>query len=267
MPLPGGLWEEGRRERAYAFRAFDGHWELAMDEALARADSVPAAITAVLAQSLAHIGGRPATAKRVAALCVPDRRYLMRRLQAALAEEPLWHTARCDACQAPFDYPLRLSSLPVSEAGEGYPHAEVEQDGGRWLLRLPTGADQEAVVGIDALPEARKVLLQRLMVDGPREALPERIDDETWQRVETALEAVAPQLIEQVQARCPECGAENVVTPEPYPLLQRRFDGLLREIHRIAGFYHWPEPAILDLPRRRRRQYLRLIDEAQGLQQ
>ncbi len=264
--LPGGLWESGQRQRQARFRTVDGLVELELAEAVAAAANVPDAVTRLLAVALERLGDGPPTPERVASLCVADRKQLMRLLDARLGGEARWHSARCRKCDAPFDFPLRLSSLPVGEAGEGYPFARVCHAQAEWILRLPNGADQAAVADIEALPRARAVLLGRILVEGSPDSVPQTIEDEAfWSRIETALEAVAPALIERVRATCPECGAENVIEPEPYPLLRRDGSRLLLDVHRLAGYYHWSETEILALPRHRRQRYLDLIDAARGM--
>jgi len=265
--LPGGLWESGQRQRRARFRTVDGQVELELAEAVSAAANVPDAVTRLLAAALEKLGDDRPTPERVANLCVADRKQLMRLLDARLGGEARWHSARCRQCEAPFDFPLRLSTLPVGEAGEGYPFARVCHEQTEWTLRLPNGADQLAVADIDALPRARAVLFRRILIEGPVDAMPDTIEDKAfWARIETALDAVAPALIERVRATCPECGADNVIEPDPYPLLRRDGSRLLLDVHRIASHYHWSEAAILALPRGRRQRYLDLIDAARGMQ-
>jgi hypothetical protein len=137
----------------------------------------------------------------------------------------------------------------------------VERDGRLLSFRLPTGADLEEVARI-ADENLRPWLLRRLALEP--EQLGE-IDEALWAEADAALEAVAPGVINQVQAECPECGASNSVDLDPYRVLARRSDDLLRQVHRIATHYHWSEAEILAMPRMRRQRYLDLIDRARGM--
>jgi hypothetical protein len=128
-------------------------------------------------------------------------------------------------------------------------------------FRLPTGADQEEVARI-ADENVRPWLLRRLTLEP--EQLGE-IDEALLAEADAALEAVAPVIINQVQAECPECGATNSVDLDPYRVLARRSDDLLRQVHQIATHYHWSEAEILAMPRMRRQRYLDLIDRARGM--
>jgi hypothetical protein len=264
MPLPGGLVEHGERRRDYRFRPLSGALELALAEAGDAAPSMPHAVTQALALALDGLAGAPATPERVAALCVADRQYLMRELDAHLGSGPGWQQGACAGCGARFDFPLDPAALPVQEAGPGFPEAQVELGGQAWRFRLPTGADQERLAARSDLPEAEAMAwLMRRLACAP---LPADADDAgAMQAVESALEEVSPAIVLRVQAQCPDCGQASEVELDPYRALERPADDLLLEVHRIAWHYHWPEDQILALPQARRRRYLQLIDRARGM--
>lgn len=264
MQLPGGLVEGGARRRGWAFRPVSGEFELALAEVAEQRASTPRAVTRALALALDHLGGEAATEARTAALCVADRQFLMRELDRHLGFDGGWFHADCGGCGARFDFRINYADLPVTEAGEGFPLAEVEVGGRRLRFRLPTGADQEALVG---LPESQapRWLLGRIAESAEQPAGIESLGADAIAAVEAALEAVSPGVVVQVGARCPECGAANAVDLDPYRALARRSDGLLDEVHRIAIHYHWSEAEILALPYGRRQRYLRLIDRARGM--
>lgn len=261
MLLPGGLVENGTRRRDWAFRPLSGALELALAEANERAASTPAAVTSALALALDRLGDEAATPPRVADLCVADRQFLMRELDRHLGHEGGWFQAECGQCGARFDFRIDYADLPVQEAGEGYPQAQVDMDGRQLRFRLPTGADQERLA---ALPEtdARHWLLRQLA--GEPEALGTPKQD-LIAAAEAALEAVSPGIVLRVQTACPECGTANEIELDPYRALARSSDSLLREVHQIATHYHWSEADILNLPRPRRQRYLQMIDRARGM--
>lgn len=270
-PLPGGLVEHGQRRRDWAFHPLTGALELALAEAADDAQDTPGAVTAVLSQALARLAGEPPRPHRVAALCLADRQFLMRQLAQHLDEDPgaptpQWLSSRCPACGAHFDFALDLAALPVTEAGPGYPWAELAgEDGVTRRFRLPVGADlSELARQPDDTVEAW--LLQRLAESPDTLPLGEPAQIGAWAaRVEAALDAIAPALVLQVQAACPECGTAHAVDLDPYGALRHRPDTLLLQVHRLAWHYHWSEAEILALPRPRRLRYLQLIDQARGL--
>ncbi|ADW19401.1 hypothetical protein Despr_3274 [Desulfobulbus propionicus DSM 2032] len=261
MQLPGGLIEGGKRQRQYRFQPVSGSLELALTETAALAASTPEAVTRILALALRELGGQPMSEERAASLCVADRQFLMRELERYLGFSGGWFHADCTACAARFDFHLDYAELPVQEAGAGYPWATVEHQGRTLRFRLPTGRDQE---GLTRIPDdrARGWLLQRLACDP---APLDEVDGSLVDSVEAALERVAPAVVVQVQACCPECGANTAVDLDPYRVVRRQSDNLLAQVHRIALHYHWSEAEILGLPHSRRQRYLEMIDHSRGM--
>ena len=276
MLLPGGVWRGGGRRRDFAFKPLTGEVELAMAEQPAPESNVPAWVTGVLAAALEQVGGEPADRDLVRSLRVGDRQFLARQLAAHLGRDTVWLTADCGHCGEDFDFRLQQSALPAKEvggAGPEEPRAEVETPLGACRLRPPTGADQEAVAGLDDDAEALRTLVRRCLLSVAGEPVGERteeaeglaLEDGDLEAIERALEAVSPEVTLTVRARCPECGGENDVWVDPYLGLRGRGDELFAEIHSLAAGYGWSEDEILRLPRRRRRIYLELMDRARGM--
>lgn len=268
--LPGGLVEGGARTRAYAFRPLDGVVELALGEAVVGAPSLPVAVTRALCATLATLGGAPASAGRVDALCVADRQFLMRELQCLCGASTRWLVATCVACGERFDLELDLRALPVTPAPSSFPQASGTYEGLAWHARLPTGVDQawlaraEAPDGDDEdIASLESRLLQRLWLDGtdPRLRAAPSLPG-LRETVEAALDAVAPGVVTTLSAPCPLCGQVNAVATDPYERLGTGLDDLLHQVHTLASHYHWSEADILGLPRSRRHAYLALLDTA-----
>lgn len=263
MRLPGGLVEDGVRRRDWVFRPLSGALELALAEVAQDSASTPQAVTRALCLALDQLAGAPPSASRVADLCVADRQFLMCQLDGHLGNAGGWFDADCARCGERFDYYLDCAALPVREAGDGYPHAQVDLDGRRLRFRLPTGADQEMIAALSE-GQARDCLLRQLASEPDAANV---ADAATIAAIDAALEAVAPAIVLGLAAACPECGAANVVELDPYRALARRSDDLLHEVHDIALCYHWREADILDLPRARRLRYLQMIADQRGLAQ
>lgn len=257
MLLPGGIVRDGERRRDFAFRAVDGALEVALAEA-ALETNVPRAVTSALAAALADVGGVPATDGVVRNLAVGDRQFLMRQLSAHIGRNLVWLTAACGACDESFDFQVSQAELPVKEAGDGFPFAAA----GRLRVRVPTGADQEAITDIADDARAFRALFARCRVEGP-----ENPADDEIAAAEAALEAASPEVTLAALVRCPACDASNQIYVDPYLGIRSTSDELFEEIHRIAASYHWGEAEILALPRARRQLYLRLIDRSRGLVQ
>jgi len=260
MQLPGGVWRDGALHRDFAFRPLNGEVELAIAESGA-VQNPPAGVTAVLAAALAGVGGQPATPQVVRALAVGDRQFLVRQLAARLDRDGVWLTSSCASCAAAFDVYAQQSALPVKDAAEGYPFTTVTTSHGTYRLRVPNGADQEAIAGLDG-EEAVSELLKRCIVDG---SAPDEPTEEEIFAIDAALEAVAPEVGLGLLAVCPDCGTEQEVAVDPYLCLTQVGSELFAEIHTLASFYHWSEAESLALPVHRRRLYLRLIDRGRGM--
>jgi hypothetical protein len=136
----------------------------------------------------------------------------------------------------------------------------VETAQSRLRLRVPTGADQEAVADLPD-DEAVRVLFERCLLAGAAE------EDDDFAAAEEAIEEMAPEVALAALAACPACRASNEIVIDPYLVLATQAEDLFVEVHRLASSYHWSEAEILALPRARRQLYLRLIDQARGLVQ
>ncbi len=82
-------------------------------------------------------------------------------------------------------------------------------------------------------------------------------------RIERALDALAPPLSGELAGVCPLCGGSVELWFEPvdYVLAELRdaSASLYDHVHELALAYHWSEPAILELDRRRRHGYVELV--------
>jgi hypothetical protein len=259
--LPGGLCIDGALRRDYRFKPLCGTLELSLAEAPAQDGCTADKVTAMLSCALATLTGREPDTLLVATLVVGDRQFLMRQLSALLDDSPRWLTASCIACDTLFDLSYRPSTLPVKRAGEGFPAISVQIGDQCYRLRLPTGADQAGLDRGKSPDEQQRELLARLLQPAPDVSTLSRQDIE---KLDLALEAMAPEVALQVLTACPHCQAENTIGLDPYQNLDCSADALLSEVHRLASTYHWSQRDILELPRRRRHHYLQLIDGNRG---
>lgn len=158
---------------------------------------------------------------------------------------------RCGVCDEAYEFTVVLSELMQSQDAErpepaGADGAWPLPDGGR--LRAPRLGDIDAA----SSPAA---LLERLTVAGAV------IDAET---AGTLLEKVAPVLVLDLSASCPECGTDTVVRFDIGRYLVARLAAerpfLLREAHLIASKYGWSHDEIMGLPRDERRAYAGYIE-------
>jgi len=267
--LPGGLLSGGVLDRSFRFKPVTGALELTLEESAWSAPNHPARVTAVLCAALDSLGnGDAASVDRVRDLSVGDRQFLMRRLASHIDDRRFWLTVHCAACREKFDVPVRHSELPVKPAGEEYPQAVVATGLGRLRVRVPTGADQEAIAATGDDDRALQVLLRRITAaeNGASDVDVSRLSREEVATIEARVEAMAPEVASHLFTTCPYCDRENRVPVSPYACLERPVGDLFAEVHRLAFWYHWSEREILELPRSRRQVYLHLIDRSRGMQ-
>jgi hypothetical protein len=265
LTLPGGTLVGGTLVREAAFRPFTGR----LEDELAELDdapglSRPARVSAFLAAALARIGREPATRERVAGLGFTDRQFLMLAFALEHGEDQQWRHLLCARCGERFDVGFRLSALPVTPAGEGYPSATIAAAQAKLAVRVPTGADEEEVALLEPAAARRALALACVLsIDGlpPAPAALERLSDADIDVIDAALDALSPQLCTTLATACTQCGAAQTLELDPYASALPEATHLYRDVHALALRYHWSEPDILALPRARRRLYLDLIDE------
>jgi hypothetical protein len=254
MLLPGGLCLENERAREVTFRPLTGEVEMAV--ASVEAESYPALVTAVIAAAVEAIGGVSVDASVARSLSVGDRRAVIAELACRMGSRTRWVSSSCQTCQARFDVCIDRRALPVQPAGDDYPVTQVETRAGAVTVRVPTGADQEAIAGADD-HDAFVLLLRRCLTG---DVGVDTLDEEDLAAVENAIEVMTPQTTETVATRCPECGQPNEVTL-PGDVDTCGDDRIFEDVHRLAGAYGWSEEAIVRLPLARRRRYLGLLDQ------
>ncbi len=258
--LPGGLVTEGGRLLTRALlRPLSGQEE----QWLADAANAPSAIrvTRLLTSCLVSLDGEPVTMDTVRKLLVGDRDFLMLQLRRLTLGDDVQAVLDCPACGAPMDVSFRASEMPLSSRRQDAAAHEMAAFDRTIRFRLPTGADQEDLLGMDPQAAAEMLLDRCLLDDGGR-----TLSGEERAAVVDEMERQAPQVDVELDLTCPEC-SHSFVAPFDVTAFffdEMRINGrqLLREVHTLALHYHWSESEILGLRRRRRREYLELLSEA-----
>ena len=242
-----------RRRRAF-LRALTG-----ADEVAAEAGAV------VLLDRLLVAGSQAIRPGEAARLAVADRDRLLAALYRDLFGDRIEADAPCRDCHQAFAVAFSLTALVDGQRMPRPDGVDGPDDAGHYRLgqvtfRLPTAEDLDAVLGLPG-EHARTSLLARCIVEGSGAGCEADI--------EAAMAALGPTLDTDLETTCPHCATPQGVrfTIDRYLLRclanERRF--LLHEAHRIARAYGWSHEAIMALPRRDRRDYVRLIDaERQG---
>lgn len=195
-------------------------------------------------------------------LSASDRDGLLAALHRGLWGDRIVSSLECAACGAPYDLAFELSTLQRSlEAGREAaavvePRLLLAGDGLR--LRLPDAEaeDEAAQLG----PEAGRARLAMEVAGADGADDPE---------LDARLETLAPLLDVDLEAACAECGHPALARFDIQSfVLQRLLDereGLLGEVHTLAGAYGWSLTEILGLPRSLRRAMTERLRQAAGI--
>lgn len=194
---------------------------------------------------------------RAADIVTADRDRIFAELYRSMYGNKIESSITCRHCSSPFDLDFSLQSLlshyPIS--GIAADDEGVFQIGEVASFRLPTGADELLLGEIsEATPE--DFLLSRCMIKGDVK--------EMGVLVQEKMAEIAPVLNLSMQAHCPECGTYQEVHFDIQTFfltrMKQEYQQLIKEVHRLATSYHWSADAILNLPRKLRKQYVALIE-------
>ncbi|HUZ03482.1 MAG TPA: hypothetical protein VMU89_24315 [Thermomicrobiaceae bacterium] len=266
--LPGGLvLDDGQRIELAELRPLSGREE----DWLATHPGVPSAVatTHLLGSCVVRLGDTKTGPELARRLLVGDRDYLMLQLRRLTLGERVSAVVGCPACGERMDVDFRVDDVPVEwrpqvatnhlvtmdapAAGDAVPPRTVR-------VRLPNGADQEAVLGLEASIAVERLLARCLVEPDAALTAKERV------AVIEALDRLAPQVEVELDLTCPECAHELVVPFDTTAFfldeVRQSNAHLLREVHTLAFHYHWSETEILELTRARRRAYLSLLSDA-----
>jgi hypothetical protein len=211
---------------------------------------------ALLERLLNRAGPEPL---RAAQLSARDRDALLAALHRQLWGDRIVATLTCIACASRFDLSFDLSAVqrhvadPASAwraTGDGH----VARDGAAY--RVPTAEDELTVI-FGSAAEAATRLAARCGATPP--------DVET---AAAALQAAAPIIDIDLNARCTECAHEQSAHFDVQSfVLQRLLNeraALLTEIHLLAELYGWSLREILALARSTRRALAGIAGEARS---
>jgi hypothetical protein len=214
---------------------------------------------------LAHDGeGKPLDP---ASLAIGDVDVLLLRLRQQLVGDIVSAEEICTApgCHARVDITFSIEAY-LDHHRPAMPPGVLPADERDWFrlagedveFRVPRAADQLAIARA-ADPEQE--LLRRSL-------RPTQVTPELRERVEEAMECMAPTLWSDLEGVCPACGAvvEARFDPLQYTLLELRDRAafVYEEVCTIAHHCHWSEAEILALPATRRSRY---ADVAAGARQ
>lgn len=260
--LPGGLvLEDGRRLEAVALRPLSGYEE----EWLARHPAAPSAVavTRILGACVTPLEPLLGSVELARRLLVGDRDHLMVQLRRLTLGDTVAAVLACPSCGEKMDITCDLAQAPVEAAPQAAPFYDVDLPGDRARtvrLRLPTGADQEDILGLEDDDAVDALLMRCIIDDGGQTPTP----DERESAI-AAMERLAPRVEIELDLVCPECGHSFLAPFDPtsffFAEVRSSHRQLLREVHHLAFHYGWAEAEILGMGRSRRRSYLSLLSD------
>lgn len=241
------------------FVELDGRAELAVAEAAHRRGARAPRVTATLGALFNEIGGKPGGEARARLVSAAGREWLLNRAALWFAGDQRWFEATCTKCGDRFDISFSLQDLPREEPGQGFPVVSVETSLGPRSFEAPNGGHEETFARTSG-GDPRRIFaaLCGLAEEAGEEAA--RFTEADLNDIDAALEKIAPQVADSVEASCPDCGAQQSISIDPLEYAFPHVDSLLREVHAIATTYNWSENAILELPTARRRKYVEMIN-------
>jgi hypothetical protein len=236
--IPGG-WLELRRLNGHDVRSVEG---ASVFDALALIDRL----------NVGRHGGL-AAAGQASELAAAVRDRVLAWIYAQNYGDAITSSPRCASCGERYDLSFSLADLLAAHPIAPLPPDGVYQTASGARFRLPTGANELAVVGMPA-DAARRELLRRCILGGHGDP----------NVVEAAMEAAAPLLNMELQPICPECGAAQAIGFDMGTYLLRRLlsekQRLPDEAHMLAMAYGWSHSEILNLTRPERRRFITLIE-------
>ena len=235
------------------------------DVMLAEARAADWPLTLRLVESIASPVGRAAV--DWGDLTVTDADALLLLLRRGLLSDDVVAEIDCpnDHCAERIDVTFSVTDY-VAHHEPARPSGTVPAADPGWF----TFEDEEHEVSF-RLPSCRDLVEISTAVDPERELVrrcvrPEGVPGRTLRRIERAMEALAPMLAHELDARCPRCGEEIDAFFDPQRLtvseLRQRALSIYADVQRIASSYHWSEAEILALPGDRRRRYADLVGSA-----
>jgi hypothetical protein len=275
VPIPGGLWGNGRKpRRELSLRAVGAEDEAFLLEAADRLGPSQRA-SALLARCVVpdETNGVDGSSL-VARLTVGDREAALLHLRRLSVGDRVDCIVACPAagCGEAMEIEIAIGDLlvpPIERPRREY-RMQVELDGTptEVRFRLPTTADLEAVAEAARVdPEdGATVLLGRCVRSisrGGRAVPVESLDEPARDAIAGAMAERDPQAEIELELSCPSCGHGFSVLLDAGTYLLQELDAraarLLEDVHALALHYHWSEPEILALSPARRERYLELL--------
>lgn len=275
VTLPTGFTVENRWFRRGRLRPLHGADEEAIKD-VAQTRVPVERITLLLTRCLTELGPKTIVAANdVRALTVGDREALLLHLRRLMYGDRIQAILTCPyrECGEKMDLELSVGALLVSpnEQAKDVYEIVINENGKAYTVkfRLPTGADQEAVVPLarrDPAAASTRLLrrcVQEIRSHGAFINVEEELPDAVTEAISQKMAELDPQAETLLRLICPICEYEFWVNFDIGDYFFKEFmlhsQTLYREVSMLALHYHWSERDILEMTRSKRRMYLELL--------
>jgi len=278
VTLPHGFTFEGEWYRDAQLRALNGDDEAAIREFSPGLFPVEH-ITMLLRRCLVRLGPKTEIdVNDVRALTVGDRDALLLHLRRLTYGDKIHSVLACPqtGCREKMDLELTIGDIliPPNQHAKAVYEAELNEKNIAYKVkfRLPTGADQEAMVKMGTRdPDSASMRLLQLCIkeinkNGRKIKSKNNFPVAVAEALSQRMVELDPQAEILLKMPCPSCQQEFVANFDIgdffFKELTAHSQQVFREVHLLAWHYHWDESDILNMTRSRRQIYLKLLADA-----
>jgi hypothetical protein len=209
---------------------------------------------------------------QIARLTIGARDHLLLKLRRKMFGARLAAVTRCPACHANLEMEFDADDIVVAPPGGTEEHERAEglslrHDGYDIAFRLPNSLDLLALPAGGSIDESKRHLIERVLqraLHGDREVSAAELPRALIDALDQQMSRADPQGEVRLNLNCAECEASWRAPFDIVSYFWSEIDawaiGVLRDVHRLARAYGWPEGDILALSPMRRQCYLDMLD-------
>lgn len=229
-------------------------------------------ISAIIACLMLRIGDRAEPSRdRLLSMTAGDRERVLLALCRYLLGPEVDLVVPCPSCRSLCELQVSFADLMTQHPAPSNGRCTLAAEDGSWTARIrpPTGHDLEEAARGEA-GSARRLLencLSELVDPSGRSIAGDGLPRECETALGEAIAALDPIAECRIGVDCPHCATSFDTLLDGFTLLRTAIgdaNDLYGDVYRMARSYHWSEAEILDLPLKRRRHYLAIVQAEEG---